>query len=180
MDNDADIAGLMRRVATGDLAAFRSLYDRTAPKLLASARRILGSNAAAEDAVQEAYVKIWQRAGDYDPAIASSAAWMTTIVRHTAIDALRRGAERVARSSEDVDGIIERLVAPSGESDPLQARSVAGCMERLEGDRRTMVILAYCYGWSREDLAARFGNPVATVKTILRRSLLALKECLGE
>ncbi len=180
METDADMAGLMSRVAAGDLPAFRSLYERAAPKLLANARRILGSTAAAEDAVQEAFVRIWQRAADFDPAIASTAAWMTTIVRHAAIDALRRGSERVARSSEDVEGAVERLAAPGAEADPLQSRSVAGCMERLEGDRRAMVILAYCYGWSREDLAKKFGNPVATVKTILRRSLIALKECLGE
>ena len=55
----------------------------------------------------------------------------------------------------------------------------AVCLDRLEADRRGMVLLAYCYGWSREELAARFDRPVATVKTILRRCLMALKECLG-
>ena len=49
----------------------------------------------------------------------------------------------------------------------------------LHYPRRKMVLLAYCYGLSREELAARFGRPVATVKTVLRRSLIALKECLG-
>ena len=68
---EAELSGLMARVAAGDRAAFRALYERTVPKLLANARRILTSKTAAEDAVQEAYVRIWQKATDYDPAIAS-------------------------------------------------------------------------------------------------------------
>jgi RNA polymerase sigma-70 factor (ECF subfamily) len=179
-DPATDLTDLMLRSAEGDRSAFRALYERTAPKLLASARRILTSKTAAEDAVQEAYVRIWQRAADFDPAIASPVAWMTTIARYAAIDALRRGAERVARASDDVDAVIGGLAGPEANGDPLQARSLAGCVEGLAADRRAMVILAYCYGWSREDLATRFDRPVATVKTLLRRSLIALKDCLGE
>ena len=179
-DPEAELSGLMARVAGGDRAAFRALYERTVPKLLANARRILTSKTAAEDAVQEAYVRIWQKAADYDPAIASPTAWMTTIARYAAIDVLRRGAERVARASDDVDGVVEQLAATPSGGDPLQARTLAGCVQGLPADRRAMVLLAYCYGWSREDLAGRFDHPVATVKTMLRRSLMALKECLGE
>ncbi len=89
-----ELIALMRRVADGDRGAFRAVYERTAAKLFASVRRILGSGAAAEDAVQEAFVRIWRRAGDFDGAIASPIAWMTTIARHAAIDARRRAAER--------------------------------------------------------------------------------------
>jgi RNA polymerase sigma-70 factor (ECF subfamily) len=56
---------------------------------------------------------------------------------------------------------------------------LSGCLDKLEADRRGMVVLAYCYGWSREELAGRFSRPVATIKTVLRRSLIVLKECLG-
>jgi RNA polymerase sigma-70 factor (ECF subfamily) len=57
---------------------------------------------------------------------------------------------------------------------------LSSCLDGLDPDRRGMVVLAYCHGWSREELAKRFDRPVATVKTILRRSLMALKECLGD
>jgi RNA polymerase sigma-70 factor (ECF subfamily) len=172
----------MRLSAAGDRRAFRTLYERTGAKLHATVRRILRNEAAAEDAVQEAYVRVWRQAGDFDASIASPIAWMTTIARHAAIDIARRSAERVSAASADVDPeILDRLADPKSDVERLTAgRQLTACLDKLEGDRRTMVLLAYCHGWSRDELAARFGRPVATVKTVLRRSLIALKECLGD
>ena len=174
---EGDLADLLERVSRGDKAAFRTLYQRTSAKLFASIRRILGSNAAAEDAVQDAYVRIWNRSADFDREIGTPIAWMTTIARHAAIDIVRRGAERVSAASGELDAEIPD---PQAAADRLQTGSrLATCLDKLEPDRRGMVVLAYCYGWSREELARRFDKPVATVKTVLRRSLLVLKECLG-
>lgn len=175
-DTEADLAGLLSRVANGDKAAFRVLYARTNAKLFASVRRILGNNAAAEDAVQEAYVRVWRRAGDFDATVGSPIAWMTTIARHAAIDAVRKGAERISAASDELDPGL----ASGGQGDSFVASGLAACLDQIDSDRRSMVLLAYCYGWSREELSRRFDRPVATVKTILRRSLLALKDCLGE
>lgn len=181
-EGQRELAALLARVSGGDKAAFAALYRLTSAKLFASIRRILRSQAAAEDAVQEAYVRIWRRAGDFDPAIASPVAWMTTIARHAAIDMLRRGSERVSAGSAGVDPeVLERLADPAQDGARLSAGSrLAGCLGGIEEDRRSMVLLAYCHGWSREELAERFDRPVATVKTILRRALIALKECLGD
>jgi RNA polymerase sigma-70 factor (ECF subfamily) len=164
-------------VARGDRRAFRLIYERTAPKLMAAARRILGNSPAAE----EAYVRIWRHASEFEVSIASPIAWMTTIARHAAIDAVRSGPERVSAASGEIDAeILEGLAAPDASGgDPLASARLASCLDGLELDRRTMVLLAYCNGWSREELARRFDRPVATIKTLLRRSLIALKECLG-
>jgi RNA polymerase sigma-70 factor (ECF subfamily) len=172
-----ELASLLAKVAAGDRAAFRALYERTSGKLFASVRRILGSNAAAEDAVQDAYVRIWSRSADFDPAIGSPIAWMTTIARHAAIDVARRGAERISAFSAELDPETPdlRAVASGGG----EGAALTACLDRLEADRRGMVLLAYCYGWSREELSRRFDKPVATIKTVLRRSLIVLKECLG-
>jgi RNA polymerase sigma-70 factor (ECF subfamily) len=172
-----DLAALLERSAAGDRDAFRLLYQRTAPKLFASIRRILGSNAAAEDAVQDAYVRIWNRSGDFDRTVGSPIAWMTTIARHAAIDIARRGAERISATSAELDTELPDPLAAADRSDA--GGALASCLEKLEPDRRGMVLLAYCYGWSREELSRRFDRPVATVKTVLRRSLIVLKECLG-
>ncbi len=171
---------LLEDVAAGDRRAFRLVYERTSAKLLASAVRILGTRGRAEDAVQEAYVRIWHRAGDFDPAIASPIAWMTTIARHAAIDIARRGAERVSAASVAADDdFVARLASPGSPEDPLERDRLRRCLDGLAAHARSMVVLAYCEGWSREELAARFDRPAATVKTVLRRSLIRLKECLG-
>lgn len=176
---DDELAGYLEKVAGGDKEAFRALYDRTAPKLLASVRRILPGGSGAEDAVQEAYVRIWRRAGTFDRAIAVPLAWMTTIARHAAIDLRRRTAERISAASASLEvEVLDRLAAPGREPDPLAAGRLSLCLGQLEADKRAMVVLAYCHGWSREELAGRFARPVATVKTLLRRSLIALKGCL--
>ncbi len=170
----------LSRVAGGDREAFRLLYERTAPKLMAAVARILPRQGAAEDALQEAYVNIWRKAGQFDANIASPVAWMTTIARHAAIDAARRGAERVSSAAETIDTEMEqRLATPAANSDVLAAQRLSACLERLGTDPRAMVVLAYVHGWSRQELAERFRRPVATVKTVLRRNLIALKECLG-
>ena len=171
---------LMSAVALGDEAAFRRLYAETSRKLFAIIRRIAGSEAAAEEALQEAFIRIWNHADRFDPALASPTTWMTTIARHAAIDAIRRNAERVSAAGVVIDDeLAERLAGPSSTTDGLEARHLHRCLDGLDTDRRSMVLLAYCHGWSREELSRRFDRPVATVKTLLRRSLIALKECLG-
>jgi RNA polymerase sigma-70 factor (ECF subfamily) len=179
--NQRELVDALQAVARGDRRAFRLIYERTAPKLTAAARRILGRSSAVEEAVQEAYVRIWRHAGAFDPGVASPIAWMTTIARHAAIDVVRSGPERVSAASGEIDADILDGLAASGDSaaDPLASARLSGCLGGLDADRRTMVLLAYCNGWSREELARRFDRPVATIKTLLRRSLIALKECLG-
>lgn len=176
----ADLVDLMRAVASRDETAFKRLYDRTSAKLFAVVRRIAISEAAAEEALQEAWVRIWNHADRFDPALASPITWMTTIARHAAIDAVRKGPERASATAVVLDEeLADKLPAPGSTTDGLTGPQLQRCLEGLEPDRRGMVLLAYSYGYSREELSRRFDKPVATVKTILRRSLIALKECLG-
>ncbi|WEK52512.1 MAG: sigma-70 family RNA polymerase sigma factor [Candidatus Kaistia colombiensis] len=176
----AELAALMRDVASRDEAAFKALYDRTSTKLFAVIRRIAVSEAAAEEALQEAWVRIWSHADRFDPSLASPMTWMTTIARHAAIDAIRKGPERVSKTAVVLDEeLADTLPAPGAAPDGMAGPQLRRCLEGLEPERRGMVLLAYSYGYSREELSRRFDKPVATVKTILRRSLIALKECLG-
>jgi len=180
VQTQADLIAALSQVAAGDRAAFALLYDRTAAKLFATVSRILGQGSAAEDAMQEAFVRIWRHAGEYDATIASPIAWMTTIARHAAIDMARSGSAKIAAAATVIDAdLADRLAAPASDGDPLAASRLNNCLSKLEADRRGMVVLAYCYGLSREELSARYSRPVATVKTILRRSLAMLKDCLG-
>jgi RNA polymerase sigma-70 factor (ECF subfamily) len=134
----------------------------------------------AEDVLQDVYVRIWERAGSFDPAKASPITWMASIARNRAIDEVRR---RRPVSIEEAPEALE--VADSG-ADPFDSaqqseelRRLKQCLDGLEPDRREMVLLAYYSGLSREELAQRFAAPVNTVKTWLHRSLAQLRKCLG-
>ena len=111
---------LLAEVARGNKSAFARLYGLTHAKLLGVALRILRDRALAEDVLQESYLKIWRHASSYDPAIASPMTWMATIVRHGAIDALRK------RQIEAFAGDGDALSAvPSNDPDPVEEMHLA-------------------------------------------------------
>jgi len=174
-----DLIDLVQRVAKRDGTALAALYDRTSAKLFGIVIRILRQNALAEEVLQETYLRIWRKASTYDPALASPITWMVTIARNLAIDTARKSPERVAAASDDLDAAeIDLAPATDGGDDVLAAGRLRRCLGELDGHQREMVVLAYCHGLTRAELAARFERPVNTVKTMLRRTLSALKRCL--
>jgi RNA polymerase sigma-70 factor, ECF subfamily len=175
-----DLAELMRRVATRDETAFAALYKQTSAKLYGVIARILSRADAAAEALQETYVRIWEKAGDFDPAKGSPLAWMATIARNRALDEVRR----VRPGS--LEDLPEGFEPAADEVDPLAAReqseafaALVKCLRALDDEKRAAVLLAYYRGMSREALAKRFGRPVPTIKTWLHRSLAQLRDCLG-
>jgi len=176
----AQLASLLRRVAEGDRAAFSALYHATRAKLYGVVARILGAGDSSAEVVQEAFVRIWEKAGDFDSAKGSPLAWMATIARNRALDEIRRVRPV---SLEDMPEGFE----PAGEEiDPLATRerseslsALTKCLESLDEEKRDIVLLAYYRGMSREALAKKYDRPVPTIKTWLRRGLLQLKDCLS-
>lgn len=177
---DSDLRPLLAQVAQGDRAAFARLYDVVSGRLFGIISRILPRPELAEDALQETFMRIWQRASSYDEAIAGPMAWMATIARNQAIDLRRRSAERLAAAASELEETLADE-SPDPESLAGQAgdlRRLGDCMQGLPSERQQLVLLAYRQGFTREELAERFKRPVTTIKTLLRRSLIALKECL--
>jgi RNA polymerase sigma-70 factor (ECF subfamily) len=175
-----DIVQLMGRVARRDRKAFAELYRATSAKMFGTALRILRQRDLAEDIVQEVYAKIWERAGDFDAAKASPITWMATIVRNRALDEVRRKAPL---KIEDMPEGFEPAAEPS---DPLAGRDrseglrrLLACLDKLDPQKRQMVLLAYYNGASRDALAQRYEAPVPTIKTWLHRSLAQLRACLS-
>ena len=176
----AELVWLLAAVAKGDEAAFERLYAATRAKLFGVVLRILRRQDLAEEVIQEAYVKIWNSAGQFNPALSSPITWMASIARNRAIDVVRK---RTEASIEEEPAAME-VAADS--PDPLARREMTEelkrlleCVGRLEPDRQKLVLLAYYNGWSREQLAAKFETPVNTVKTWLRRSMMDIRACLG-
>ena len=177
---DGDLADLLRRVAARDEAAFAALYRQTSAKLYGVVARILSRGDAGAEALQEAYVRIWEKAGDFDPAKGSPLAWMATIARNRALDEVRRVRPT---SLEDMPEGFEPAASPV---DPLAARersealtALLACLGKLDDEKRSAVLLAYYHGASRETLSKRFCRPVPTIKTWLHRSLAQLRDCLA-
>ena len=176
----ADLVELIAAVAKGDEAAFDRLYAATRAKLYGVVLRILRRTDLADEVMQDAYLRIWRSAGEFDPSRATPITWMVAIARNRALDVVRKKGEA---SLEDEPQAAE---AASEEPTPLarhemtdQLRRLLACLGDLEEERRRLVLLAYYSGWSREQLSEKFETPVNTVKTWLRRSLLQIRECLG-
>jgi RNA polymerase sigma-70 factor (ECF subfamily) len=175
----ADLVLLLARTAAGDRGAFRGLYEATSAKLHGVAIRILRDADQARDVLQEAYVRIFERAGDFDPAIASPISWMVAIVRNRALDEVRRAKPgRVVALDEGFEPPAETGHPLDGRERSEGLRRLLGCLAALDAERRQMVLLAYYRGASREALSERFKRPVPTVKTLLRRALAELRGCL--
>jgi RNA polymerase sigma-70 factor (ECF subfamily) len=176
----AELVWLIAAVAKGDEAAFERLYAATRAKLYGVVLRILRRADLADEVMQDAYLRIWRSAGEFDPNRATPITWMVAIARNRALDVVRKKGEA---SIEDEAPATE---AASEEPTPLarhemtdQLRRLLACLGDLEEERRRLVLLAYYSGWSREQLAEKFETPANTVKTWLRRSLLQIRECLG-
>jgi len=175
-----DLTNLLARISARDAAAFAALYKQTSAKLYGVVARILTRGDVAADVLQEIYVRIWEKAGEFDPAKGSPLAWMATIARNRALDEVRRvrplsledQPEGFEPAAEDVDPLATRQ-----RSEGLTA--LVDCLKALDDEKRAVVLLAYYRGLSREALAKRFGRPVPTIKTWLHRSLAQLRDCLG-
>jgi RNA polymerase sigma-70 factor (ECF subfamily) len=180
MLSQTELVWLLAATAKGDAEAFERLYLATRSKLYGVSLRILRRSDLADEILQEAYVKIWRNAGDFNPRLASPITWMVAIARNTAFDVLRKKTET---SIEDEPQAIE----VAGEiRDPLARRELTeelqkllGCMGALQEEHRRVLLLAYYNGWSREQLASKFETPVNTIKTWLRRGLIQIRECMG-
>ena len=173
------LVAALHRVAGGDREAFAFVYEATSLKLYGIVVRILGRSGVADEVLQEVFVRVWQRAGEFDPAAGSPITWMAAIARNLAIDEARR---KTARSIEDFPEVLQL----PGSDDPSARQEqseeldrLAACLDRLQPERKQLVLLAYYYGMTRQEISARLDRPAATVKTWLRRSLAQLKDCMG-
>jgi RNA polymerase sigma-70 factor (ECF subfamily) len=179
-----DDEDLLRRVAGGDAAALRGLYDRYAGRVMAVALRMLGGTGEAEEVVQDTFVDIWNRAKTYDRGRGAPGAWIVTIARNRAIDRLRSRAT-AARTASGVRRETE--LVPAGPGTPLDAavtteaqKRVGAALGALPPEQRRVVELAFFDGLSQTEIAARTGDPLGTVKGRARAAIEKLARILGD
>ena len=175
-----ELAKLMASIAAGDRAAFRALYERTSAKLYGICLRLLGTEAEAQEVLQDAFVTVWRSAARFDPARASAITWLSVVARNKAIDRLRQRRP----AGEDIDAAAEvpddSPLATAVIEQEDDARRLAHCLEQLEDRSRAMIRAAFFDGASYPELAEREGVPLGTMKSWIRRGLLRLRGCLEQ
>jgi len=170
---------LMAATAKGDRAAFHLLYKRTSAKLFGVILRILKNKELSEDVLQDVFLKVWKKADTYNPSAGKPVTWMATIARNRAIDVIR--ATRPTRSLDmagDEEEIFKLGAHDAKQLDFEDIETLRYCLGEMDRDLRNYVLLAYYDGYSREELAQKYSIPSGTIKTRLRRGLLALRACL--
>ncbi|WKA28241.1 sigma-70 family RNA polymerase sigma factor [Bradyrhizobium roseum] len=171
---------MLRSVAEGDRTAFRVLYEQAGPVLFGICSRILRDRDAAEDAFQEAMLRIWQKSYQFDPAKGGAMNWMVTVARRIALDRMpaRRSGQR-SLTDASVAALVEAL-PHQAPGDPGLAPDLRRCLGLLERNYRQSILLAYYHGLSYEELAAHSAVPIGTIKTWIHRAVEKLQRCLSQ
>lgn len=178
MDKNYDFLPLLSATAQGDRGAFADLYRQSAGKLYAISLQMLRRRDLAEEAVQEAFVRIWHNAGEYQQEKGTVLNWMISIVRYRALDMLRATKSRREIGNE---GLEEAEDEQTPEQELYEQRDrvrIDRCMDRLEDAQRHAIELAYFRGLTHVEVCNQMETPLGTIKTWIRRGLERLKRCL--
>lgn len=175
-------AQLIRRMAARDKSALAELYDRFSAPLFATAVRVVGDRAEAEDLVHDTFIALWDKAGDFDVQRGSAFSWAVTLVRNRAIDrvrARRRRGELLEASSPADLGYDQ---SPAAASDSAvagdRAHAVRTAVDSLPPDQKRALELAFFGGLTQQQIAERLSEPIGTIKARIRRGLLKLRDAL--
>ena len=159
------------------------LYDRYGRMMYALIYRMVHNSAAAEDLVQETFLRIWNRVQAFDQERGALGPWVLAVARNRAIDYLRSVDGRMAQNSLEVEKIEHPSRFRDFEKDILnldRARQLRAAFEKLTPNQREVLELAYFEGLSQSEMAERMKQPLGTVKTWVRTALKTLRQHLGE
>ncbi len=175
---------LARRLAAGDPAALEALYDRHAGVVFALLVRIVHDRQVAEELLQEAFLRAWQRGDTYEGQRGEVRSWLLGIAHHLALNELRRRRRRPAEAAESRRNAFDHELAalPDPGREPIEAAWVAVRQQELVRamaglpDSQRAVLELFAAGYSQAEIAERLGEPLGTVKTRMRRGLLRLRD----
>lgn len=178
---------LLTRIVARDESALAELYDRHSRLAFSIIVRILRSQSDAEEVLQETFVRVWSRAETYDARLGSPGAWVTRIARNRAIDRLRalrargQGLDVPLTTGPAEDG-SPRVPEPATEETPesivggaMIGGAVREVLATLPAAQRVLIEAAFFEGYTHNELSARFGVPLGTIKTRIRTGLTTMR-----
>ena len=176
---------LLARTGAGDRAAFRQLYDRYSTPMFSLALRLVGDAGEAEEVLQDAFVKIWRHAADYDARRSRPFTWAVTILRRTGFDRLRKRRRAVvypplpadAEAIDDLPGGDDTRQVAAANEDSARLRAA---LAEIPADQRRALELALYSDLTHPEIAHSLARPVGTVKSWIRRGLLDLRHMLTD
>jgi RNA polymerase sigma-70 factor, ECF subfamily len=178
--DDADLA---RRLKAREPKAMAELYDRYGRLTYSLIYRVVRDTGAAEDLVQETFLRVWTRAQSFDPEKGALGPWILTVARHRAIDYLRSVDGRMSSGALELDHLEHPTLFSDFENSALsidRARRLKRAFEKLSSHQRMVIEMAYYEGLSQTEMAERMKQPLGTVKTWVRSALKVLREELTE
>jgi RNA polymerase sigma-70 factor (ECF subfamily) len=145
--------------------------------------------ALAEDVLQEVFINVWRAAQSFDGERSQPLTWLTSVARNRAIDSLRRRKAEPTTISMDLDGDEGGESVVAGIADPgagpmqqleraAEAQALTQCIQQLSREQQQCLALAYYRGLSHAETAEHLSLPLGTVKSWVRRALMAVKDCL--
>jgi len=178
--DDGDLAARLKR---HEPAALAELYDRYGRLAYSLIYRIVKDVGAAEDLVQETFLRVWNRAQGFDAARGALGPWLLAVARNRAIDYVRSAGGKMAKGALELEHAEHPSVFVNFEADVLsqdRARRVHRALDRLNANQRHVIELAYFEGLSQSEIAERMSQPLGTIKTWVRTALKSLREHLSE
>ena len=174
MENEQHLA-LLGAIAQGDKKAFSELYQSTSQQLYAVSLKMLTRKELAEEALQEAYVRIWHNASEYRQGKGSVLTWMISIVRYRALDVLRYNKVRKESEFDESNNFDIETIEQVSDAEQLLLDK---CLQQLDTQQRQAIYLAYFNGCSHKEAVKHLNNPLGTIKSWIRRGLMSLQSCL--
>lgn len=176
--SDEQLVDALMRGETGVMSA---LYDRYARLVFSLAFRVLNDRAAAEETVQEVFVKVWRRAKDFDASRGKFSSWLTGIAHHHAIDELRRRRVRPTTTEDETAALELPDAGPAPHElavQNLERRRIREALGAIPVDQRRAIEMAYLEGLTQQEIADALGEPLGTIKTRMRLGMQKLKNLL--
>ena len=168
---------LIKQVVRHDQRAFLALYERYSGRIFTLILHMVGDRMLAEEILQETFLRVWSRAGQYAPERGSPLIWMLAVARYTALERLRFESHRpILSDGNEPTPLLENLPEPESTSEEARWRSLHLAIQSLPEEQKTVIEMAYYQGLSQSEIAETLDLPLGTVKTRLRAGMMRLRQ----